>query len=159
MRFSPIRPDTTTNAKSATVPYARVLTVALSVPDDASASTSVTIKNATHTKRQCPIWIAQLTARVERAEFSRLHTLAKAAGGHWSSFGPVEIHGFIFFEEVKAQAFALLVNPTRPGESGRVDKCDGETVSIPPTHFPTCPPAVTTPPQMPAWRARLLRRA
>ncbi len=124
---------------------------------------SILIKQTTHTKRQCPIWIAQLTGRVDRKEFTRLSAIAKAGGGYWSSYGPVEIHGFIFFEEAKALAFQTLVNPPPTQMEDGGSKI---AVSHPPSSIlhPACPCAgtaqpvtITHTPAVPAWRQRLRR--
>lgn len=124
-------------------------------PEVLSVTTPVaaTIKTATHTKRQCPIWIVQLSARVERKEFTRLSALAKKHDGYYSSYGAVELHGFIFFAESAAAAFATLINgqptalPAPP------------TTNIIPLPRPsTLDPRPSTVAPMPEWRARLLRR-
>lgn len=82
---------------------------------------SISIKQTTHTKHGYPIWIAQLADKVTRPEFTRLLKIAKAGGGYWSSFGPVEIHGFIFKEEAKATAFQTLVNPATEAPTEKFD--------------------------------------
>ena len=79
---------------------------------------SVTIKATTHTKHGYPIWIAQLVNRIERKDFTKLLQLARAAGGYWSSYGPEDIHGFIFREEARANAFATLASPREKITSG-----------------------------------------
>jgi hypothetical protein len=91
----------------------------------ASGEVSLKIKETVHTKRQCPIWIAQLQNRIERKDFSKLMQLARAAGGYWSSYGPEDIHGFIFFEEARANAFVTISSPRQPmitsGTNGEPD--------------------------------------
>jgi len=117
----------------------------------------VTIKPAVHTKRQCPIWIAQLNQRVDKKEFLRLCGTARAGDGYYSSFGPPEIHGFIFFDETKASAFAALAALVGPvGDVGPVGPVG------PPVPEPEPEPEpqniVQLPNQMPAWRQRLMRQ-
>lgn len=87
----------------------------VAVADQPMATTGtheVAIKQAIHTKRQCPIWIARLGDRVERAEFNRVRDIAKQQGGYWSNYGPADIHGFIFFEQAHATAFRAAIQGT-----------------------------------------------
>lgn len=70
----------------------------------------ITVKEAVHTKRQCPIWIAQLSVRVDREEYNQLNGAAKRLGGYYSSFGPKENHGFVFFDKALADQFAGIRN-------------------------------------------------
>jgi len=181
-RFNPIRGVPAALPPSAAVPSR--ITDHASRDEDGAAT--LTLKSTLHTKRQCPIWIGQLTAKVPPKEFSRLNALAKAAGGYWSSYGPVDIHGFIFFDEAKALAFQTLVNPTAAApvavpvavpaaapveihhavvgrESARAaDPCEGRTIwNSDGTTGPCliCPPPVAEPtPTVPSWRQRLARR-
>lgn len=132
-------------------------------PVSSSAPVTATIKAATHTKRQCPIWIVQLSARVERAEFLRLSKLAKKHVGYYSSYGPMEMHGFIFFTEANAQTFAesgLGQPATAAPLAHRPEPTPTNIIPLPkPSTFDLRPStAPSTAPAMPAWRARLLRR-
>lgn len=137
MRFNPIKRTATAPAANVTFDGEPSYTAPPEVnvlPPSPAAALTVALKPGHHTKRNVPIWTAQLGARVERAEFSRINAVAKAQGGYWSSFGPLADHGFIFFDEQKAIAFAMLVG------------------------LPAASPATPATLPMLAWRARLLRR-
>jgi len=74
------------------------------------------IKEGFHEKRKCPVWIVQLTGRVERATFNELNIKAKMLGGWYSSFCRAN-SGFHFLEQDKAERFGALLN----GDADRSD--------------------------------------
>lgn len=67
------------------------------------------IKEGYHDKRQCALWIVQLTSRVERATFNELNIKAKMLGGWFSSFRKSD-SGFQFLEREKAERFGALLH-------------------------------------------------
>ncbi|MCO6042758.1 methyltransferase [Aeoliella sp. ICT_H6.2] len=75
-----------------------------------------TIKEGYHTKRECPLWIVELSTRVERETFGELKAKARMLGGWWSSFRKTDA-GFQFLTEDAATKFTELL-------SGDVDRSD-----------------------------------
>lgn len=74
-----------------------------------------TLLNSYHTKKNIPLWVVQLSGRVERDQYNDLNQKAKALNGYYSSFrGNGAIPGFTFTEETNAKAFMSL-------QSGSVD--------------------------------------
>ena len=67
------------------------------------------MKEGFHDKRQCPLWIVQLSTRVEREAFNELNRKAKMLGGWYSSFKKTDA-GFQFLEKDKADRFCSLLN-------------------------------------------------
>ncbi|MDC0935222.1 class I SAM-dependent methyltransferase, partial [Pirellulales bacterium] len=67
-----------------------------------------TILEGFHSKRQCPVWIVQLSTRVERNTFAELKSKAQQLGGWWSSFVKAQA-GFQFFDQATAKKFAGLL--------------------------------------------------
>lgn len=67
------------------------------------------MKEGFHEKRQCPLWIVQLSTRVERPAFNELNRKAKLLGGWFSSFKKSDA-GFQFLEKDKADRFCSLLN-------------------------------------------------
>ncbi len=78
----------------------------------------ITIRKDWHTKRNVDIWVAKLGARVEREVYNQFNARAKKLGGYYSSFGPVEKRGFIFWDEQSAQAFAGGQQEAQGGQGG-----------------------------------------
>lgn len=76
--------------------------------------TSLAVKASWHTKRNIPIWLVQLSERVEREKFTELAEKAKQWGAKWNSYPPNDPsnHGFLFFSESDANAFASLTGST-----------------------------------------------
>jgi hypothetical protein len=74
------------------------------------------IKEGFHDKRQCPLWIVQLSSRVEREAFGELSRKAKMLGGWFSSFKKSD-SGFQFLDKSQADRFCELL-------SGDVDRSD-----------------------------------
>jgi hypothetical protein len=60
-----------------------------------------------HDREQVPLWIVQLTSRVERATFNELKIKASQLGGWWSSFKK-QSAGFKFRTKESAEKFAGL---------------------------------------------------
>ncbi len=60
-----------------------------------------------HDREHVPLWIVQLTSRVERATFQELKVKASQLGGWWSSFKK-ESAGFQFRSKESAEKFAGL---------------------------------------------------
>jgi hypothetical protein len=69
-----------------------------------------------HDREQVPLWIVQLTSRVERATFNELKIKASQLGGWWSSFKK-DSAGFQFRSQESAEKFAGL-------SSGDADRSD-----------------------------------
>lgn len=67
------------------------------------------IKEGFHDKRQCQVWIVQLSARIERSAFDELNHKAKMLGGWYSSFKKGDA-GFQFLEAERAQRFMGLLS-------------------------------------------------
>jgi hypothetical protein len=74
------------------------------------------IKEGFHDKRQCPLWIVQLSSRVERAAFNELNAKAKQLGGWYSSFKKADM-GFQFLQRDQADRFCALLL----GDADRTD--------------------------------------
>jgi len=70
-----------------------------------------------HTREDVPLWIVQLSSRVERATFTELKVKARQLGGWWSSFKK-DAAGFQFRSEESANKFAGLTegDADRSGE-------------------------------------------
>jgi hypothetical protein len=66
------------------------------------------VKEGFHDKRQCPLWIVQLTSRVERDAFNELNRKAKMLGGWYSSFKKSDA-GFQFLSQENADHFCSLL--------------------------------------------------
>lgn len=66
------------------------------------------IKAGYHDRRQCLVWIVQLSQRVERSTFDELNRKSKMLGGWYSSFKKAD-SGFHFLEKDKAERFAALL--------------------------------------------------
>jgi hypothetical protein len=69
-----------------------------------------------HDREQVPLWIVQLTSRVERSAFNELKVKAGQLGGWWSSFKK-DAAGFQFRCKESAEKFAGLT-------SGNADRSD-----------------------------------
>lgn len=65
------------------------------------------LKEGYHDKKQCPLWIVQLSSRVERSTYLELKVKAKELGGWFSSFKKADT-GFQFYDETAARAFMRL---------------------------------------------------
>ncbi len=74
------------------------------------------LKEGFHDKRQCPLWIVQLSTRVERAAFNELNRKAKMLGGWFSSFKKTDA-GFQFLGKEQADRFCSLLQ----GDADRTD--------------------------------------
>jgi len=80
------------------------------------SATQFQVKEGFHDKRKCPLWIVQLSTRVEREAFNELNRKAKMLGGWFSSFKKSDA-GFQFLEQDKAHRFCSLLQ-------GDVDRSD-----------------------------------
>ncbi|QDV48479.1 DNA methyltransferase family protein [Gimesia fumaroli] len=80
------------------------------------ADLQITIKEGFHTRQNIPLWICQLSERVDRATFSDLKFKAQQLGGWWSSFKKADA-GFQFKNEDSAQKFQSLLQ-------GNADRSD-----------------------------------
>lgn len=69
-----------------------------------------------HTKKNVPLWVVQISDRVERETYNDLNRKAKMLGGWWSSFNKAAI-GFQFYEKDQAEKFMGL-------QSGSVSRLD-----------------------------------
>ncbi len=72
------------------------------------ASFQITIKEGYHDRRKCPLWICQMSERVERATYRELLSKAKQLGGWYSSFKRDDA-GFQFTSKESAGKFAALL--------------------------------------------------
>ncbi len=81
------------------------------------ADLQITIKEGYHTRQEIPLWICQLSERIDRATFNDLKIKAKQLGGWWSSFKKVDA-GFQFKAEESAQKFQSLLQ----GDADRSDE-------------------------------------
>ncbi len=79
----------------------------------------ITIKEGFHTRQEIPLWICQLSERIDRATFSDLKIKAKQLGGWWSSFKKVDA-GFQFKNEESALKFQSLLQ----GNADRSDELE-----------------------------------
>ena len=70
---------------------------------------SFSIKEGYHDKKEKPLWIVQLSNRVERKTYKHLKEKAKALGGWFSSF-KAEDTGFQFYDEAAAKLFTDLLD-------------------------------------------------
>ena len=74
------------------------------------------MKEGFHDKRQCPLWIVQLSSRVEREAFNELNRKCKMLGGWFSSFKKSDA-GFQFLDKDHAETFCSLLQ----GDADRSD--------------------------------------
>ena len=74
------------------------------------------VREGFHDRRQCPLWIVQLTSRVERGAFNELNRKAKMLGGWYSSFKKSDA-GFQFLSQENADRFCSLL----AGDADRSD--------------------------------------
>lgn len=74
------------------------------------------LREGFHDKRQCALWIVQLSSRVERAAFNELNIKAKQLGGWYSSFKKTDA-GFQFLQRDQADRFCGLL----AGDANRSD--------------------------------------
>ena len=65
------------------------------------------VKEGFHEKRKCPLWIVQLSDRVDRATYRELNQKAKMLGGSYSRYKKADA-GFQFLSEESARKFAVL---------------------------------------------------
>ena len=68
----------------------------------------IMIKEGYHTRQEIPLWICQLSERIDRATFTDLKMKAKQLGGWWSSFKKADA-GFQFKSEESALKFPSLL--------------------------------------------------
>ena len=76
--------------------------------DGDTSGLDITIKEGFHTRQKIPLWICQLSERIDRDTFNDLKVKAKQLGGWWSSFKK-EDAGFQFKSEESAQKFQSLL--------------------------------------------------
>lgn len=69
-----------------------------------------------HTKKDVPLWVVQISERVERETYNDLNRKAKMLGGWYSSFNKAAA-GFQFYEKEQAEKFMGL-------QSGNVSRLD-----------------------------------
>ena len=86
------------------------------VTADDTDGLELTIKEGYHGKRKCPLWIVQMSRRVDRQAYRELNVKAKQFGGWYSSFKKADA-GFQFLAEESAQKFAGLLS----GDADRTD--------------------------------------
>lgn len=89
------------------------------IESDGAAELQFSIKEGFHTKRQCPLWIVQLSTRVDKATFAELKQKAKMLGGWYSSFKKDDA-GFQFTTPDSAEKFAGLLG----GDADRTDELE-----------------------------------
>jgi hypothetical protein len=67
-----------------------------------------------HTKKGHPIFVVQLTDRVERAEYERINAICRQHGGYYSRFrGRGAVPGFTFQDKSEALAFMQAIAPVQ----------------------------------------------
>ncbi|MDY0282029.1 MAG: N-6 DNA methylase, partial [Salinivirgaceae bacterium] len=81
----------------------------------------MTLKETTHTKKGTPLFVVQLSDRVERDVYNGLNAAAKKLGGYYSSFrGAGAVPGFQFKTREDAEKFMAI----REGDVSRADKLE-----------------------------------
>lgn len=75
---------------------------------EAPANLELLVKQDWHDRRQVAIWLVQPSRRVSADVFDDLSAKAKRFGGRWSSWGAPDKHGFVFFNQSDAEAFATI---------------------------------------------------
>lgn len=80
----------------------------------APVSGGVSVTEHVHTKKGFKMWIVSLADRVEREEFDRLLSEAKAAGGWYSRAWAGTPAGFAFKVEDAARTFAAVITSNSP---------------------------------------------
>ncbi|MEI7732679.1 MAG: hypothetical protein WCO56_24115 [Verrucomicrobiota bacterium] len=92
----------------------------------------MTITEIWHTKRQAPVFVVRLSERVDHSTYLALLGQARKLGGWYSSYGPVEIRGFMFPDKQAAQQFAGVAEPVQmePAEPKNQPVQDTSTVCI-----------------------------
>lgn len=89
----------------------RKLTLDTSVIALPEGITLLEVQKTTHTKTGEPLWVVQLSGRVERELYQQLNRVAKIHGGWYSSYTHHgAIPGWQFKDEADAEAFQLLEN-------------------------------------------------
>lgn len=68
-----------------------------------------------HTQKDCDIWIAKLSERVDRDKYKELAAAASKLGGHWSRWSG----GFLFWREEDANTFAGVTDDDVSAEERR----------------------------------------
>ncbi len=76
-----------------------------------------------HEKRGCPLWIVQLSSRVERQAYDELKRKAQQLGGWYSSFKKDQA-GFQFLSHESAEKFAGL----KEGDADRSDELEDRQI-------------------------------
>lgn len=76
-----------------------------------NVNAEMVIKESYHAKKNIPLWVVVLTARVERETYNELNNRAKKLGGYYSSYkGQGAIPGFTFESKEAAELFAEVKN-------------------------------------------------
>lgn len=88
---------------------------------------SFSIKEGWHDKKEKPLWIVQLSNRVERETFKQLKAQAKEFGGWFSDFKAADA-GFQFYDQTAAESFSKLldadVDNTAAQQAAKIRKMD-----------------------------------
>ena len=87
------------------------------ITSDGAEGLELNIIEGYHSKRECPVWVVQLSERVDRATFNELKAKAKQLGGWFSSFVKSQ-SGFQFLEVDSARKFASLLQ----GDADRTEE-------------------------------------
>ena len=82
------------------------------------------VKEGFHDKQKIPLWIVQLSTRVDRQAFQELKQKAKMLGGWYSSFKKSDA-GFQFKEQQSADKFTGLLS----GDADRTDELAARKIS------------------------------
>ena len=99
--------ETVRGAESTRLQRANQKTATVEQFDGDLEGLQITIKEGYHTRQEIPLWICQLSERIDRATFTDLKIKAKQLGGWWSSFKKADA-GFQFKSEESAQKFQSL---------------------------------------------------
>ena len=86
------------------------------IQSDRIEDLELTLKEGFHDRQQIPLWIVQLSIRIDRATFDELKHKAKQLGGWYSSFKNADA-GFQFKEQQSAEKFMALLE-------GDIDRSD-----------------------------------
>lgn len=111
VRFDELLADETRAARKAKTPE-----TVTQITSDAATNLTFTIKEGFHDRHKIPLWIVQLTDRVDRQLFNELNRKAKMLGGWYSSFKKSDA-GFQFKSLEIAHRFTSLLD----GDADRTD--------------------------------------
>jgi len=77
-----------------------------------------------HDKRQCKIWTVRMSVRMSKEDWSKIDAKARKYGIRWSSWGALDKHGWIFYDEDTLSQFLDLQN----GDGSVLDRWEKKKV-------------------------------